>query len=159
MNVYAKPYRHGNVPAAMKETALKLIDEGYDVGLRECARRIGISATAAYRHFENLDALASSVAAIIVYDMVEAIDAEGQLAEERGDSAEQARAAAFVAWAEANHLRFRFAVQRADYPHEQFELLLGDLWITALGAAILVSLGTTTVSTAQESLQKLKRAA
>jgi len=60
-----RPYRHGNLPNAMRAAARAILDEaGPDgVGLRETARRVGVSATAAYRHFENKDDLLASVAA------------------------------------------------------------------------------------------------
>ena len=60
-----RPYRHGNVPNAMRAAAQAILDEeGVDaVGLREAARRVGVSATAAYRHFASKDDLLASVAA------------------------------------------------------------------------------------------------
>ena len=60
-----KPYRQGNIPNAMRSAALEMLDEdGADsVGLREAARRIGVSATAAYRHFPSKEGLLASVAA------------------------------------------------------------------------------------------------
>lgn len=60
-----RPYRHGNLPNAMRAAARSILDEaGPDaVGLRETARRVGVSATAAYRHFESKEDLLASVAA------------------------------------------------------------------------------------------------
>jgi AcrR family transcriptional regulator len=61
-----KPYRHGNVPNAMRATARAILDEGgqsEDLGLRELARRIGVSPTAVYRHFASREDLLASVAA------------------------------------------------------------------------------------------------
>lgn len=59
-----KPYRHGNVPNAMRAAARAILDEGGPkaIGLREMARRIGVSPTAAYRHFASRDDLLASVA-------------------------------------------------------------------------------------------------
>jgi AcrR family transcriptional regulator len=61
----ARPYRHGNLPEAMRLAARVLLDEGGPdaVGLRETARRVGVSATAAYRHFSSKEDLLASVAA------------------------------------------------------------------------------------------------
>src|SRR6516162_7210307 len=61
----ARPYRHGNLPAALVAAARQILDEsGMEaVGLRETARRVGVSATAAYRHFTNKEDLLASVAA------------------------------------------------------------------------------------------------
>jgi AcrR family transcriptional regulator len=61
-----KTYRHGNVPNAMRAAARAILDDedgGNAVGLREAARRIGVSPTAAYRHFANKEDLLASVAA------------------------------------------------------------------------------------------------
>ena len=60
-----KPYRHGNVPNALRAAARAILEEdgAHAVGLREMARRIGVSATAAYRHFASKEDLLASVAA------------------------------------------------------------------------------------------------
>jgi AcrR family transcriptional regulator len=60
-----RPYRHGNLPAALLDAARQILDENGSqaVGLRETARRVGVSATAAYRHFTSKDDLLASVAA------------------------------------------------------------------------------------------------
>ena len=58
-------YRHSNLPNALRAAARAILDEaGPDVvGLRETARRVGVSATAAYRHFTSKEDLLASVAA------------------------------------------------------------------------------------------------
>jgi AcrR family transcriptional regulator len=60
-----RPYRHGNLPAALQAAARQILNENgqQSVGLRETARRVGVSATAAYRHFASKDDLLASVAA------------------------------------------------------------------------------------------------
>ena len=60
-----RPYRHGNLPAALVASARQILDENgmHAVGLRETARRVGVSATAAYRHFTSKEDLLASVAA------------------------------------------------------------------------------------------------
>jgi AcrR family transcriptional regulator len=65
MSTVRRPYRHGNLPSALRSAARAILDEdGPDVvGLRETARRVGVSATAAYRHFANKEDLLASVAA------------------------------------------------------------------------------------------------
>ena len=65
MDTPRRPYRHGNLANAMRAAALAILDEaGPDViGLRETARRVGVSATAAYRYFRNKEDLLASVAA------------------------------------------------------------------------------------------------
>ena len=60
-----RPYRHGNLPAALLAAARQILDEDgmHAVGLRETARRVGVSATAAYRHFMSKEDLLASLAA------------------------------------------------------------------------------------------------
>ena len=60
-----KPYRHGNVPNALRAAARAILEEDgdHEVGLREMARLIGVSATAAYRHFAGKEDLLASIAA------------------------------------------------------------------------------------------------
>jgi AcrR family transcriptional regulator len=61
----SRPYRHGNLPAALLTAAREILDEDglHAVGLRETSRRVGVSATAAYRHFTSKEDLLASVAA------------------------------------------------------------------------------------------------
>src|SRR3984957_15129787 len=60
-----RPYRHGNLPAALQAAARQILNENglHAVGLRETARRVGVSATAAYRHFTSKEDLLASLAA------------------------------------------------------------------------------------------------
>jgi AcrR family transcriptional regulator len=57
--------RHSRLPNALRAAARAILDEaGPDaVSLRETARRVGVSATAASSHFANNDDLLASVAA------------------------------------------------------------------------------------------------
>lgn len=59
-----RPYHHGNLRAALIEAGVQLARaEGPDaVALREACRRVGVSHTAAYRHFSDRDALLAAVA-------------------------------------------------------------------------------------------------
>lgn len=58
-------YHHGDLRNALVEEAIRLITrDGLEAfSLREVARRVGVSANAAYRHFEDKDALLTAVAA------------------------------------------------------------------------------------------------
>jgi AcrR family transcriptional regulator len=58
------PYHHGDLKRALLEAALEMLDEeGTEgVGLRELARRVGVSAAAPYRHFRGRQALLEAVA-------------------------------------------------------------------------------------------------
>src|SRR5208283_5747884 len=58
-------YHHGRVPQAVHEVAREILESGEmeTVGLRDISRRVGVSASAIYRHFANKDELLASVAA------------------------------------------------------------------------------------------------
>lgn len=61
--VNTKPYHHGNLRAEMVRIGVELAAEGGPeaVGLRETARRAGVSPSAAYRHFPGQDSLLEAV--------------------------------------------------------------------------------------------------
>jgi len=65
MNLHRRRSRHSNLPNTLRAAARAILDEaGQDaIGLREASRRVGVSATAAYRHFTNKEDLLASVAA------------------------------------------------------------------------------------------------
>ena len=58
-------YHHGNLGPALIAAARDLVNENglMAVSLREAARRVGVSATATYRHFVDKDHLLAAVAA------------------------------------------------------------------------------------------------
>jgi AcrR family transcriptional regulator len=57
-------YHHGDLKRALLEAALEMLDEegAESIGLRELARRVGVSAAAPYRHFRGRQALLEAVA-------------------------------------------------------------------------------------------------
>ena len=57
-------YHHGALKRALLDAALELLDaEGADsIGLRDLARRVGVSPAAPYRHFRSRQALLEAVA-------------------------------------------------------------------------------------------------
>jgi AcrR family transcriptional regulator len=59
-----RPYHHGNLEEALLTIGLALAEEGGPeaVTVREAARRAGVSANAAYRHFRDLEELRARVA-------------------------------------------------------------------------------------------------
>jgi AcrR family transcriptional regulator len=55
-------FHHGNLRAALIEAAVVALEAGGEVSLRDLARRVGVSPTAAYRHFADKSALMTAVA-------------------------------------------------------------------------------------------------
>ena len=60
-----EPYHHGNLRHALTVAAAHLVEQhGSDgLSLREAARAVGVTANAAYRHFDDKAALLTAVAA------------------------------------------------------------------------------------------------
>ncbi len=60
----SKAYHHGDLRSAAIEAGLNLLEEreADDLGLREVARAVGVSATALYRHFPDKAALLRALA-------------------------------------------------------------------------------------------------
>ena len=73
----AKPYHHGDLKAALVDGAIELITEqgarGFSVA--ELSRRLGVTAAAPYRHFENRDELLAAVAVRALRSFGEALEA------------------------------------------------------------------------------------
>jgi AcrR family transcriptional regulator len=67
----ARPYHHGDLAAALKQAAVALIArngvEGFS--LREAALAVGVSPSAAYRHYADKGALLAAVAGDALADM------------------------------------------------------------------------------------------
>lgn len=77
-----RPYHHGNLRAELLRIAVELAVEGgpESVGIREAARRAGVSASAAYRHFEGQDGLLRAVRDAALDGLRDRIDAALQRA-------------------------------------------------------------------------------
>src|SRR5271166_2651694 len=113
-----RPYRHGDLPNAMRAAARAILDEAGPeaVGLRETARRVGVSATAAYRHFASKEDLLASVAAEGFRELGAAM--EGAT---RGPSLLSRAGLAYVEFGQQNRGLFRLMfgpvlAERAKYP-------------------------------------------
>ncbi|SHK09369.1 transcriptional regulator, TetR family [Roseomonas rosea] len=106
MSTFNRPYHHGDLRAALIAAAEELLDEGGDgaLSLREAARRAGVSAPAAYRHFPDKDALLATIAA-------RGFSAFGQALREAASGAPDApldaMGVAYVDFALARPARFR----------------------------------------------------
>jgi AcrR family transcriptional regulator len=113
-----RPYRHGNLPVALVAAAREIMDEsGMEaVGLRETARRVGVSATAAYRHFTSKEDLLASVAAEGFRELSAAMERAT-----RGPNPLTRAGLAYVEFAQQNRGLFRLMfgsvlAERAKYP-------------------------------------------
>lgn len=73
MSTTSRPYHHGDLRVALVEEALALArTEGpTGVSLREATRRVGVTPSAAYRHFQGRSYLLGAVARVIQERMVE----------------------------------------------------------------------------------------
>jgi AcrR family transcriptional regulator len=112
-----RPFHHGDLRNALIKAAKKLIErKGIEAfALREAARKVGVSANAAYNHFEDKDALLSAVAS----------SGFAELAAQR----EEARSkAAADAW---SHLSAgaKVYVQFAEARPKLFDLMFGPLGV------------------------------
>ena len=76
----ARPYHHGNLRSALVEAGYALaVDEGPQaLTLRGATRRAGVSPTAAYRHFADLDELRTAVGFRALQAMAGAIEQHQQ---------------------------------------------------------------------------------
>jgi AcrR family transcriptional regulator len=97
-------YHHGALRPALIAAARALLDEGGldAVGLREAARRVGVSPTATYRHFKDKDALLAAVAVEGFREFGAALAAS-----ERADEPLPAMGAAYVDFALSKPGMFR----------------------------------------------------
>ncbi|MEE7455822.1 TetR family transcriptional regulator [Methylorubrum populi] len=101
-------YHHGELRESLIAAGLAILEEGGDpsaLGLREAARRAGVSAMAPYRHFPDKDALLAAVATVGFERLraaLEAADGGGE-----GREALYAQGAAYVAFACAQPGLFR----------------------------------------------------
>lgn len=114
----ARPHRHGNLSAALVAAARQILDEDglQSVGLRETARRVGVSSTATYRHFTSKDDLLASVAAEGFRELAAAMQSAT-----RGASPLTRAGLAYIEFACQNPGVFRLMfgpvlAQRAKYP-------------------------------------------
>ncbi len=73
-----RPYHHGHLKQALCEAGIELAREGGPaaIGIREAARRIGVSANASYRHFADLGELVQAVAQEALRGLGQSMQAE-----------------------------------------------------------------------------------
>lgn len=88
----SQPYHHGDLSNALVDSGLGLAREGgpQAIVLREAARRVGVSATAAYRHFGSLPELVDAVSLGCLSELARSMEAELAGCESTGGPQEQA---------------------------------------------------------------------
>ncbi|MBV2217769.1 MAG: TetR/AcrR family transcriptional regulator [Diaphorobacter sp.] len=88
-------YRHGDLKRALLDAGVALAREGGPaaVVLREATRRAGVVPNAAYRHFQNHQALLEAVRAVALSELARAIEAEIHATRRLRDPRQRARAA------------------------------------------------------------------
>ena len=96
-------YHHGDLRKALLDSARELLEEGGPpaLSLREIARRVGVSAPAAYHHFRNLEAIAQAVAEQGFGDLAAKLD------DARSGDGMHAMGMAYIGFAQANSGLYR----------------------------------------------------
>jgi AcrR family transcriptional regulator len=120
-------YHHGDLANALTAAATDLARAGGPeaVVLREAARKVGVSATAAYRHFAGygdlIHAVKEAAQADLAASMAAEVAASDPLPDPAADAIRRLRALgrAYVRFALAEPGLFRTAFCRSDRDHEQ----------------------------------------
>jgi len=115
-------YHHGDLPNALADAATDLAREGGPeaVVLREAARRVGVSAAAAYRHFsghgELLQAVKRRALTALAEALQEGLDSGGPLPDQADDAVRRFRSlgSAYIGFALANPGLFHTAFCRPE---------------------------------------------
>lgn len=120
----SKKYHHGDLRAAALKTGMSLLKKRTvdELGLRELAREVGVSATALYRHFPDKNALLTALA----YQGAESLGEVQKMAASKaggGRAGFEATGAAYVEFAIKNPALFRLMFRKAP----NIDLLTGDL--------------------------------
>ena len=87
-----QPYHHGDLYRALVQAGTELAREGGPsaIVLREAARRVGVSANAAYRHFSALPDLIEAVASAALSALARSMEAELAKCRPGGDAGRDA---------------------------------------------------------------------
>jgi AcrR family transcriptional regulator len=119
------PYHHGDLRRALVEAALALVRERGADGftLREAARRVGVSQTAPYRHFETKEALLAAVAESGFSGLLETLEALPEAASPDPRVRLRAQGLAAFRYYLADPARFRVMFGRASAQPERYPSL------------------------------------
>jgi AcrR family transcriptional regulator len=138
-------YHHGNLTEALTEAAVTLARAGGPeaVVLREAARKVGVSATAAYRHFaghsELKEAVKQACQEQLRGHMMAAVSSGDPLPDPRAEALRKLRAIAwgYLTFARAEPGLYRTAFCKIDKPHQDTDLAMIDSPAYALLSSIL----------------------
>jgi AcrR family transcriptional regulator len=120
----AKPYHHGSLEAALLEAALDVVTQNgvAALSLRDLARHVGVSPSAAYRHFPSRDHLVSRVSQVAREALGHSLVAARATVQRREGTKRhatellEALGRAYVQFALANPMLFDAAFTRCDVP-------------------------------------------
>ncbi len=120
----ANTYHHGDLRAAALDTGLRLLKgrDDDDLGLRELAREVGVSAAALYRHFPNKRALRTALA-LEAAEALGTFQKSASAAAGGGSAGFAAMGIAYVEYAVENPALFRLMFRQA----ADIDLLEGDI--------------------------------
>lgn len=113
-----RPYHHGNLPAALIEEGLKLIQKKgvRALTLREIGSRVGVSRMAAYRHFADKAALLAAIREAGFAQFADALEQARAKAGKTFSSRLKAMAVAYVRFAAEHPAHFEVMFSWA--PHQ-----------------------------------------
>jgi len=119
----AKSYHHGDLRAAIIEATLTMIqdDETHLIGFRELARRLDVSRTAPYRHFESTEALLGVVAEEGYRKFIEVLEEVTRNMELSNRQRFLELGVAYVTFALANPAHYRLLFDRKFFEKGRFK--------------------------------------
>lgn len=155
-SVNIKSYHHGDLRSALIEEGLRLlaISDAEHVSLREIARKVGVSATAVYRHFPDKQALLSALAHE-GGEMLAAQQLQAQTAAGGGAAGFDATGRTYVRFALAHPALFRLMMARTreDQAGGDGEHFLTGLGLLRKNIAELAAPGTSDVAQRAKAIQ------
>lgn len=107
-------YHHGDLATALLQAVEDLADKfGLEaLSLRACAKALGVSPAAAFKHYADKRALLTAFAARALGQMADAMQAEGRAAAEKGGNSFWAVGLAYVAFALDHPAKFQIMWRR-----------------------------------------------